>query len=253
MKISYLLTTLPSLLSVTAASPGEVREFKRACTTYDDALTKKSGCCDPSTSSLYWVDQLLGLGICCPLGQILDGFTCTVQTTNTTTPTGAAVCPQKIGSDLGIKYGHCYVLLSLNANYLGHDSATKYVVEGENPGVVFRVCGDDSDCLTSADTLVLSNGTWWMQDQFGDPSGTGFGWLGGSGDLTVQDNSTAALVLGGSTTWYGGECAVCITFPPGGAHAPCPLSPGQSHLGVASNPNNCQPFFFQEVPCRSEQ
>jgi hypothetical protein len=254
MKLSHLIA-LPFLFSLGSASPsGEVYEAKRACTSFTDALTSKSGCCDPTTSSLYWISQLLGLGICCPLGQVLDGFTCTAPATTTNTTTfGDAVCPKQIGSDLGIQYGHCYVLLSLNHNYLGHDSATKYVVEGENPGVVFRVCGDTDECLTSADTLVPANGTWWMQDQFGDPSGTGFGWLGGSGDLTVQDNSTTSLVLGGSPTTYGGKCAVCIGFPPGGAHAPCPLSPGQSHLGVASNPNSCQPFFFQEVPCRSEQ
>lgn len=252
MKLFYSFT-FAALITISVALPDGHDEAKRACTSYKNPLTNQTGCCDTLTAELFWIDILLGLGICCSEGQVLDGFQCVTPTSTNTTCTGQAVCPSQVGHDLGILYGHCYVLLSLNNNYLGHDSATKYVVDGENPGVVFRVCGDMSDCLTSVNDVVLSNGTWYMQDQFGDPTGTGFGWLGGAGDLTVQDNSTSALVLGGSSTCYGGKCAVCITFPPGGAHAPCPLQPGQSHLGVASNPNSCQPFYFQEVPCRSEQ
>ncbi|AEO63834.1 uncharacterized protein THITE_2039242, partial [Thermothielavioides terrestris NRRL 8126] len=166
---------------------------------------------------------------------------------------GEPVCPQQSGKDLGIQYGHCYVLRALSGLYLGHDYATKYEVMGENPGVVFRVCAGQGDCTTNAGAPVPANGTWYLQDQFGDPNGAGFGWLGGSGDLSVQANSADALLMAGSSACYAGQCSVCIRFPPGGAHAPCPLNPGQSHLGIAANPNSCQPFYWEEVACRSEQ
>lgn len=254
--MKHLLSfALLSFLSFVAAQHDLVT--KRACsgTTYTDALTQQSGCCDLLIAELFWIDNSLGLGICCPLGQILDGLTCVAPPASLSGGgicSGKAVCPNKAGSDLGIQYGHCYVLLSLSNDYLGHDSATKYIVHGENPGVVFRICLDKPECVASVNIYVPANGTWYMQDQFGDPTGTGFGWLGGSGDLTIQDSDSTALVVGGSPICYGGSCAICITFPPGGAAAPCPLPPGQSHLGVAKNPNTCQPFFFQEVPCRSE-
>lgn len=255
MKTFSVLALIP-LLSFAIALPDELDLTKRACsgTTYKDALTLQSGCCVSTTSEIFWINFTLGLGICCPMGQILQGFSCVAPPAPPPGGicSGDPVCPKKAGSDIGIQYGHCYVLLSLNNNYLGHDSATKYVVQGENPGVVFRVCQDKPGCTTSVDQFVSANGTWFMQDQVGDPTGSGFGWLGGSGDLTVQDNPSTALVVGGSSTCYGGKCAICITFPPGGAAAPCPLPPGQSHLGVATNPNNCQPFIFQEVQCRSE-
>ncbi|KAI3331626.1 hypothetical protein HD806DRAFT_477912 [Xylariaceae sp. AK1471] len=245
--------------SVTQASAIQASEphalQQRACIPFTSALTLQPSCCDELTHSLFWTTKLLGLGICCVLGEILDGFHCTAPppAPSAGVCSGEAVCPSKSGADLGIKYGHCYVLEALSGLYLGHDYDTKYEVQGENPGVVFRVCGDTTSCNTTIDAVVGANDTWWMQDQMGSPSSTGFGWLGGGGDLSVQDSPSTALVVGGSSVCYGGKCAVCITFPPGGAHAPCPLSPGQSHLGISSNPNNCQSFFWQEVGCRSEK
>jgi hypothetical protein len=250
---SIHLLLLPSLISALPSDLVEVELDRKACVSFKNPVTKNTGCCDTVTAELFWVDILLGLGVCCPLGQVLDGFNCIAPPSNGSTCTGEPVCPNKTGTDIGIKYSHCYVLLSLNNNYLGHDSGTKYVVNGENPGVVFRVCGDTTDCTTSVDQYVTTNGTWYMQDQLGDPNGSGFAWLGGSGDLSIQNSSSSALIMGGSTTCFGGSCAICISFPPGGAHAPCPLAPGQSHLGIASNPNSCQNFYWQEVPCRSEK
>lgn len=256
MKFS-LAALLPLVFQAASASAASALA-PRGCTSFTSAVTHLTECCDETVNELFWIDKPLGLGICCLLGSILEGFVCVPQkpppTNNSTVCSGEPVCPHKAGSDLGIEYGHCYVLQALNGLYLGHDSATKYEVDGENPGVVFRVCHvDNPACDKDAGTVVGTNGTWWMQDQMGDPTGTGFGWLGGSGDLSVQDSSTTALVVGGSPLCFGGKCSVCITFPPGGAHAPCPLNPGQSHLGVASNPNSCQPFIWQEVQCRSEQ
>ncbi|KAI0010496.1 hypothetical protein F4779DRAFT_577121 [Xylariaceae sp. FL0662B] len=257
MKNLFALTLFPILgLASAAINALETKALdQRACVSFTSALTGEKLCCDESTKSLFWIDKLLGLGICCALGEILDGLGCVAPPSSPSAGicSGEPVCPSKNGSDIGIQYGHCYVLQSLSGLYLGHDYAAKYEVDGENPGVIFRVCADTDSCNTSVDTYVGLNDTWWMQDQMGDPAGTGFGWLGGSGDLTVQNNATGALVVGGSSTCYGGKCSVCIRFPPGGAHAPCPLNPGQSHLGVSSNPNNCQPFYWQEVGCRSEQ
>lgn len=247
-------TTIISCLPLIAHASTSLLE-PRACTSYTSALTGAKLCCDESLNILFFINRLLGLGICCPLGSILNGLTC-----QTPTPppkpaicSGQPVCAQKAGVDIGLQYSHCYVLQSVNGLYLGHDYAAKYEVDGENPGVVFRVCADtDKGCATKVDALVGVNDTWWMQDQMGDPTGSGFGWLGGSGDLSVQLNATTALVVAGSQLCFGGKCAICIRFPPGGAHAPCPLSPGQSHLGVAANPNSCQPFIWQEVVCRGE-
>jgi hypothetical protein len=229
---------------------------QRACTNYFPPLSIISKCCDETLNTLFWIDKSLKIGVCCLLGSILQGTTCVPAPSppkNATICSGEPVCPQKQGKDLGIQYGHCYVLRAMSGLYLGHDYATKYEIMGENPGVVFRVCAAQGNCTTNVDAPVpADNGTWYLQDQFGDPNGSGFGWLGGSGDLSVQADATSALVVAGSSTCYGGDCAVCIRFPPGGAHAPCPLSPGQSHLGIASNPNSCQPFYWEEVSCRSE-
>ncbi|KAI1177294.1 hypothetical protein F4777DRAFT_210966 [Nemania sp. FL0916] len=261
MKHALLLALFPVSGFATAVStalePVPVQEravSERACTSFTSALTLQPLCCDTSTHSLFWTNKLLNLGICCLLGELLDGLTCTTAPPSPSAGvcSGQAVCPVKSGSDLGIKYGHCYVLQALSELYLGHDYAAKYEVQGENPGVVFRICGDTTSCNTTTDKVVGANETWYFQDQMGDPAATGFGWLGGSGDLSVQAAS-GALVVAGSSICFGGKCSVCIRFPPGGAHAPCPLSPGQSHLGVSGNPNNCQSFYFQEVGCRSEQ
>ncbi|KAI0201117.1 hypothetical protein F4808DRAFT_139967 [Astrocystis sublimbata] len=237
-----------------ALEPHALQE--RDCVSFISALTLQPLCCDESTHSLFWTSKLLNLGICCLLGEILDGLTCAAAPPSPSAGicSGEAVCPQKSGADLGIRYGHCYVLEALGGLYLGHDYAAKYEVQGENPGVVFRVCADNTAaCNATVGALVGANDTWWMQDQMGDPASTGFGWLGGAGDLSVQDSPDAALLVAGSSICFGGRCAVCIRFPPGGAHAPCPLSPGQSHLGVSNNPNNCQSFYWQEVSCRSEK
>ncbi|KAI0459877.1 hypothetical protein F5B21DRAFT_201046 [Xylaria acuta] len=257
MKHAFLLALFP-ISGLTSAVTQALEPHalqQRACTSFTSAITLQLGCCDESSNSLFLVNKLLGLGICCPLGKILDGLTCATPPPppDAGVCSGESVCPKTSGSDLGIKYGHCYVLQALSGLYLGHDYAAKYEVQGENPGVVFRVCGDTTACNTTIDAVVGANDTWWMQDQMGDPTSTGFGWLGGSGDLSAQDSPDTALVVGGSSICFGGKCAVCIRFPPGGAHAPCPLSPGQSHLGVSSNPNNCQSFFWQEVSCRSEK
>ncbi|KAH8157992.1 hypothetical protein CIB48_g10259 [Xylaria polymorpha] len=257
MKNAFLLALFPiSGFASTVAQALEPRALQeRACVSYTSALTLQPLCCDASSHSLFWTNKLLGLGICCLLGEILDGFSCAAPPPSPSAGvcSGESVCPKTSGSDLGIKYGHCYVLQALSGLYLGHDYDAKYEVQGENPGVVFRVCGDTTACNTTVDAVVGANDTWWMQDQMGDPASTGFGWLGGGGDLSVQDSPDTALVVGGSSICFGGKCAVCIRFPPGGAHAPCPLSPGQSHLGISSNPNNCQSFFWQEVGCRSEK
>ncbi|TQV90623.1 hypothetical protein IF1G_10775 [Cordyceps javanica] len=250
MKLSIFAGVLP----VATQASGLLAE--RACTPYTSALTGQKLCCDESLNTLFIVNKLLGLGICCALGSVLEGLSCKTPPLPPSKPaacSGGPVCAGKSGVDIGLQYGHCYVLQSVNGLYLGHDYATKYEIDGENPGVVFRVCADtDKGCATRADSLVGVNGTWWMQDQMGDPAGTGFGWLGGSGDLSVQGTPATALEVAGSQLCFGGKCAICIRFPPGGAHAPCPLSPGQSHLGVAANPNSCQPFIWQEVNCRSE-
>lgn len=251
---SLSLILLPSLVAAMPSEVAAVELDQRGCTHFLDPLTKADGCCDLVSAQLFWIDILLDIGVCCPLGQVLDGFKCVAPPSNSTAPCNdKPVCASKSGVDLGIQYGHCYVLQSLTENYLGHDSGVKYVILGENPGVVFRVCGDTKDCTTSADKYVPLNGTWYMQDQFGDPNGSGFGWLGGAGDLSVVNDTSSALIMGGSSTFFGCDCAICISFPPGGAHAPCPLPPGQSHLGIAANPNSCQNFFWHEVPCRSEK
>lgn len=254
-----------SLLARTAlavASPDRgvaldaVSAVSKRCTNYFPPLSTVAQCCDEALNTLFWIDSVLQVGVCCTLGSILEGTSCKPAPpppSNATICSGEPVCPAKAGADLGIKYGHCYVLRALSGLYLGHDYATKYEVMGENPGVVFRVCAGRGDCTASADKPVpAANGTFYMQDQFGDPNGSGFGWLGGSGDLSVMAKSSDALTVAGSANCYGGKCAVCIRFPPGGAHAPCPLNPGQSHLGIATNPNSCQPFYWEEVPCRSE-
>lgn len=265
MKLALPVTTLSLLAGIPLAAASPTSDhgivavdsaIAKRCVNYFPPLSTVQKCCDEALNTLFWIDHVLQIGVCCALGSILDGLSCAPAPPppkNATICSGEPVCPQQSGKDLGIKYGHCYVLRALSGLYLGHDYATKYEVMGENPGVVFRVCAARGDCTASGDTVVPANGTWYLQDQFGDPNGSGFGWLGGAGDLSVQANSTNALQVAGSSTCYGGKCAVCIRFPPGGAHAPCPLNPGQSHLGLAANPNTCQPFIWEEVACRSEQ
>ncbi|RYP66057.1 hypothetical protein DL771_007986 [Monosporascus sp. 5C6A] len=144
-------------------------------------------------------------------------------------------------------------LKNMRGHYLGHDYDARYEVNSENPDVVFHVCGDAGNCASKTNSLVPVTGTWFMQDQMGVPPGTCFGWLGGGDDQSAQGNSTTALVVTGSAACYGGKCAIRISFPPGGGHAPCPLGPGQSHLGVSMNPNSCQPFYWQEVARHTEK
>lgn len=257
MKITlpYMLLSLAYLSKAT--SEVSSLEERGICLgiSFTSAATNEVSCCVPLLNVLYWIDISTNLGICCPVGQILSGLDCITppaQPTNTVC-SGKGVCPQDYGTDLGIQYSHCYVLKSISNIWLGHDSDVKYIVDGENPAVIFRVCKDAPDCVTSASDYVKVNETWYMQDQMGYHSGTGFAWIGGSGDLSIQEDPANALAVGGSSSCWDGQCAVCITFPPGGAAAPCPLNPGQSHLGLATNPNNCQAFYFQEVPCRSEK
>ncbi|TGJ79886.1 hypothetical protein E0Z10_g8873 [Xylaria hypoxylon] len=257
MKIAFLLalSSIAGFTNAVTQAPKPHALQQRTCTPFISAMTRLSICCEETTHYITWFNKALRQGICCPNGRILNGFICEVPPPkfNGGVCTGDFVCPDDRGMDVGIKYGHCYVLQALGGLYIGHDHAAKYEVQGENPGVVFRVCGDTAACNTTPDVFVKLNDSWWMQDQMGNSAGTGFGWLGGSGDLSVQDSPETALTVGGSPICYGGKCAICITFPPGGAHAPKPSSPGQTHLGISSNPNNCQSFFWQEVGCRSEK
>lgn len=260
MKLFLPSIVLSSLVCLASTTPEahDVMDRSLLCPfiSFTSAATELPGCCDPLLDVMIWTDVALNVGICCPLGQILDGFDCVPQPPTppaTGVCSGKGVCANSTGVDLGIQFGHCYVLKGLNGYWLGHDSATKYITNGENPAVIFRVCGDTTSCTTSVNDYVSANGTWYMQDQMGDPAGSGWGWIGGAGDLTIQDDGSNALVVGGSTSCWDGICSICITFPPGGAAAPCPLPASQAHLGVAANPNSCQAFYFQEVPCRSQK
>jgi hypothetical protein len=256
MKLSLLNLLLSSASLAIAAQDVTAVQGRDLCLgiSYTDAVTNQASCCNELLNVLYWVDITKNLGICCPLGQVLQGLLCVPPPPPPAAGicSGKGVCPHASGTDLGIQYSHCYVLKSINGGWLGHDSDVKYIVNGENPAVIFRICNNPPDCVTAANEYVPVNGTWYMQDQMGSHTSTGWGWIGGTGDLTIQNDPSTALVVGGSSSCWDGQCAVCITFPPGGAAAPCPLNPGQSHLGVSGNPNNCQAFYFQEVPCRSE-
>ncbi|KAG8416497.1 hypothetical protein J3458_007080 [Metarhizium acridum] len=186
-----------------------------ACTPFKYSPTQERLCCDEDANTLFRTSNLLGLGTCCKLASILTGLSCFTAPpppSNLTVCPGEPVCAVLSGIDMALGYGHCYVLKSVNGLYLGHDYAAKYEVNRENPDVVFLVYGDtDKGCNTHEVHLVGVNDTWWSQDQMGDPNGTGFGWLGGSGDLKVQDNSTKHWL------WLDLKCAlvasVRLAFP----------------------------------------
>lgn len=73
---SFPLIFLPSLVSAIPSDLAAVELDKKACTPFINPLTNANGCCDTVSTELFWVNILLGTGVCCPIGQVLDGFNC---------------------------------------------------------------------------------------------------------------------------------------------------------------------------------
>lgn len=53
----------------------------QACTPFKSALKQETLCCDEAANTLFWINKLLGLRICCKLGSILQGLSYTPAST----------------------------------------------------------------------------------------------------------------------------------------------------------------------------
>ncbi|KAI9836730.1 MAG: hypothetical protein M1837_003262 [Sclerophora amabilis] len=209
-----------------------------------------AGCCPPNKQHSFHSGTQKGK--CCEPGTQFNGATCE-RPHNPEVCSGADVCPQS-DHDLGIQYGHCYVMTDIGGNWFGVDHQGVYKVGGENSGTIFRVCKDKTDCSVDISTPVPLQGGFFMQDQMGPANGNGFGWWGdNTPHMAVQQTSDNAAHLSGDSTCYNGKCAICLNLVDGGLSSPCEMPRGTAHVGRNANPNTCKSFHFQEVKCRQEK
>ncbi|KAG1766604.1 hypothetical protein EV702DRAFT_790136 [Suillus placidus] len=156
------------------------------------------------------------------------------------------------GKDLGIKYGHCYILSFADGQQLGIDrDHTDYKKNGFFVDIPFKVCNSTTDCSRGKE--VEMGQFFSLQDQHGlyrDTTSTK-GWINdasGGAHMKFTTDANHAGKFKGIPTCAGGECALQLFGGNGNAVAyACPMpEPG---LTLYGNPKVGQKIRFSEVTC----
>ncbi|KAJ8523327.1 hypothetical protein ONZ45_g164 [Pleurotus djamor] len=167
---------------------------------------------------------------------------------------GVPVCGSN--NDLGIRYGHCYILSFADGSQLGaqRDNPT-YAKGGYLQDVPFKVCQTTSHCSQG---VVPRNGTFYLQDQVGrfdDPEGR-LGWVdngfGGTNMKFVVSPKKAGLFRGTPQCSRGG-CSIKLQGGYTGQRGLSPTGPTANHgLTFRQNPRIGVTFRFIETSCANE-
>ncbi|KAH7926956.1 hypothetical protein BV22DRAFT_1032294 [Leucogyrophana mollusca] len=240
---------------------------------YFDAITKRSGCC-ASPQVLTWINKasLLGfccqeghhwsgnmataVGGCCPHGTDMVNGRCTRGCDESACATGSYACPDtpacNRGNDLGIKYGHCYVLsFSDSVHFGGQRETIDYFKSGYLTDVPFKICRATSNC--SPGGHVTTRDGFYLQDQYTprDDRLPSKGWVSNAYEgphLSFTDATVMAGLFYGipSTCSQGGYALKLRSGPCLGGSAPsCTMEqPGFTFWERVS-----QTLVFSEVAC----
>ncbi|KAJ8502523.1 hypothetical protein ONZ45_g11676 [Pleurotus djamor] len=216
-----------------------------------DKASGLGGCCAPGFS--FKGDKASKTGDCCAAGLVwLNGKCAQPPPRPTCKDLADPVCASD--TDLGIKYGHCYVLKFSDGTQLGgdHDSPT-YSKNGFFRDIPFKVCKTTTDC--SLGDAVPTDGSWFLQDQMGRPQDTAgtVGWVdNGFNGTHIKFNTNAAQagLFKGTPVCSGGKCFLKLRGGPtgnGGIGATCPM---ETHgLTFWPNPKVTLDVSFTETAC----
>ncbi|KAJ8523381.1 hypothetical protein ONZ45_g152 [Pleurotus djamor] len=216
-----------------------------------DKVSGLGGCCAPGLS--FKGDKASKKGDCCAAGLIwLNGKCAPPPPRPTCKDLADPVCASD--TDLGIKYGHCYVLKFSDGTQLGGDhAAPTYSKNGFFRDIPFKVCKTTTDC--SLGDAVPTDGSWFLQDQMGRPqdaAGT-VGWIdNGFNGTHIKFNTNAAQagLFKGTPVCSDGKCFLKLRGGPtgnGGIGATCPVD---TH-GITFWPNSkvTLDISFTETAC----
>ncbi|KAH7906387.1 hypothetical protein BJ138DRAFT_981493, partial [Hygrophoropsis aurantiaca] len=124
------------------------------------------------------------------------------------------------GNELGIKYGHCYIISFSDGQQLGSvRENAQYQKGGFFTDIPFKVCASTSNCAPGG--FVQRGQTFSLQDQHGqynDPKATK-GWIDDSsngGHMGFTTDASHAGKFSGTPTCSNGECAIKILGQPSG-------------------------------------
>ena len=149
---------------------------------------------------------------------------------------------------MGVEYGKCYRLISVEKKtpisiYRGEGA---YRWDRDNPTWQFRMCRSTTDCtpggtIKADEKFVLNDVIGKSWDAKPDPWWFCHGIHHGpciEAKRAKQFNAKKYCTSEG--------CGICLSTDPDGLGGVCP---GQANLGSMTNPRNCMPFFFEEMPC----
>ncbi|KAF4579685.1 hypothetical protein EYR36_001504 [Pleurotus pulmonarius] len=216
-----------------------------------DKASGLGGCCAPSM--VFVGDKATKTGGCCTAGMIwLNGKCAPPPPRPTCKDLADPVCGDD--DDLGIQYGHCYILKFTDGTQLGADhAAPTYSKDGFFKDIPFKVCRSVNDC--SLGEAVPSDGTFVLQDQMGrpeDPTGA-VGWVdNGAGGTHIKFNTNGAQagVFKGIAACSGGKCFIRLGGGPTGNGGIGPTCPVPDHgLTFWPNPKATMMISFTETAC----
>ncbi|KAF4579667.1 hypothetical protein EYR40_000156 [Pleurotus pulmonarius] len=174
-----------------------------------DKASGLGGCCAPSLT--FVGDRTTKTGGCCSAGMVwLNGKCVQSPPRPTCQDLADPVCGD--GDDLGIQYGHCYILKFTDGTQLGsNQEGPAYSKDGYYKDIPFKVCRNTADCALGEP--VPTDGTFVLQDQMGRPQDTkgSVGWVdngAGGTHIKYNTNATKAGVFEGIPACSGGKCFI---------------------------------------------
>ncbi|KAJ8523374.1 hypothetical protein ONZ45_g159 [Pleurotus djamor] len=215
-----------------------------------DQATVVGGCC--ATEKAWSQDKVSGLGGCCAPGLSFKGDKASKKGDCCAADLADPVCASD--TDLGIKYGHCYVIKFADGGELGSDlGAPTYSKGGYFRHIPFKVCKTTTDC--SLGDVVPTDGSWFLQDQIGRPQDTAgtVGWIdnGFNGThIKFNTNPAQAGLFKGLPLCSNGKCFLKLSGGPSGNGGIGPACPIETHgLTFWPNPKVTLDVSFTETAC----
>lgn len=163
---------------------------------------------------------------------------------------GHQVCPPD-EYDMGVVYGKCYRLISVatGAPISMYRNEKSYTFGPRDPKDVtwhFRLCHSTTDCTPGG--TVKADETFVLNDVIGKPWDASPGpWFFCHGVHHYPcDDGKNAKQFNAKKYCTSEGCGLCLSTDPDGLGGVCP---GQLSLGSMTNPRNCMPYFFEEMPC----